>query len=123
MNAMTAVLESSAEKWRTHCQQHPDRFRALRGTATARKRTERFEEQLIDQLHRDDLPPMMKAVAFRSIVELRGSTGRDVATFFAVEPRVVVLGLSLLELPAQRAAHVSPAAAVSVDGVSRTRAA
>jgi hypothetical protein len=119
MDATTAVLETPAEKWRSHCQRHPQRFLALRGTSAVRRRTERFEETLIEQLLRDDLSEAAKAVAFRSIVELRGSTGRDVSTFFDVDPRVVVLGLSLLELPVRRVPHASPAA----EGSSRTRAA
>ena len=121
MDAKTAVLVTPAEKWRSHCQQHPQRFLALRGTAAVRRRTERFEETLIEQLLRDDLPDWDKAVAFRSIVELRGSTGRDVSTFFDVDPRIVVTGLSLLELPVRRVPHVSPA--TSIDSASRTRAA
>ena len=120
MEAKTAVLESPAEKWRAHCQQHPQRFLALRGAPAVRKRTERFEEQLIDQLCRDELPLANKAVAFRSIVELRGSTARDVAVFFDVNPQVVVLGLSLLELPVRRAPLVPQAAQATVDAPART---
>jgi hypothetical protein len=121
MDAATAVLESLAAKWRAYCQRHPQRFLALRGAAAVRRRTERFEEQLIDQLLRDDATETDKAVAFRSIVELRASTGRDVATFFDVEPRVVVMGLSLLELPVRRVPVVP--ALPPVDANTRTRAA
>lgn len=123
MDAKTAVLETSAEKWRAHCERHPERFLPLRGTAAARRRIERWEAQHIDRLIRVDLPPAERAAAFRSIMNLRDSTGRDLAIFFAVDPQVVVLGLSLLEVPARAEPQASPVPAAPRVRSSRTRAA
>jgi len=122
MNAKTAVLDSPAQQWRAHCQQHPDRFLPVRGTPVARKRIERCEEHMIEQLDQIELPLGTRAVAFRTIMELRGSTARDVAVFFGVDPQVVVLGLSLLNSASRRETQAVPSEAVA-DSASRTRAA
>ena len=107
-----AADDSLARKWRIHCQQQPNRFPPLQGTPTARKKSERFEQQFIAQLDRAELPLGVRAEAFRRILELRRCTARDVATFFGVDPRVIVAGLSLLELPASRPLTVAPTTAV-----------
>ena len=92
-------LARLAHEWRTYCQQQSQPFRPLRGSAAARARIEQWEEQLIEQIDRKELPLTTRAIALRSIIELRGCAARVAATFFAVEPQVVVLALSLLELP------------------------
>lgn len=101
MDATNAEGRSSAERWRAHCQQHPGRFLAVHGAAARRKRVETCEAQWINQLGQADVPLLAQAVAFRSIMDLRDCAARDVATFFGVEPQVIVAGISLLELPAR----------------------
>ena len=123
MKAMTAVSTSPAQTWRAYCQQHADRFASIEGTAAARKKIERWEEQRIEGLLADNCAVTDKAVAFRSIVELRRATARDVATFFNVDPQIVVLGLSLLELTNRIPQRVSTAAAVRHSRASRIKAA
>jgi len=90
------------------CQQHPTHFLSIRGTPTARQRIEHWEERLIEQLGRHDIPLESQAIAFRSLMELRGCTARDVGEFFAVEPRVIVAGLSLLEKPTPSVGQAQP---------------
>jgi hypothetical protein len=121
MQTKTGAKETLAHKWRTHYQQPPQRFLPLRGTAAARARIEHWEEQLIEQINRKDLPLATRAVALRSIIELRGCAAREAATFFAVEPQVVVMALSLLELPPRPAAKSSPARTTPTGGKSRSK--
>jgi len=123
MNPTTAVSTSLVEQWRAHCEEHPRRFVAIRGTHAARRRTERWEEQLIEQFTSDDESIAQRAVALRSLIELRQATARDVATFFDVDPRVVVASLSLLPLPRPRTTRISPAAAVVREPAAHIRAA
>ena len=123
MNSTTAVSTSLVEQWRAHCQQHPQRFVAICGTQAVRKRIDRWEEQLIEQLTSDEDSIDSRAVVFRALVELRQATARDVATFFGIDPRIVVVGLSLLPIARPRSTRVSPAAAVARDAASRIRAA
>ncbi len=122
-----AVAEESlaplAHKWRSHCQQYPQRFLPLRGTVAARARIEHREEQLIEQIDRKDLPVATRAVALRSVIELRGCAAREAATFFAVDPQVVVMALSLLELPQSSAAPALPARRKSTGRKSRNKVA
>jgi hypothetical protein len=116
-------LPNLAHKWRTHCQQQPQRLLPLRGTVATRARIEHWEEQLIEQINRKDLPLATRAVALRRIIELRGCAVREAATFFGVEPQVVVMALSLLELPPRAAANALPARTKPTGGKSRTKVA
>jgi hypothetical protein len=65
---------------------------------------ERLEAQWIAELYCAEAPLAVRAAAFRSIVELRQCTARQVATFFEVDAAVVVRGLSLLQVPADSTA-------------------
>jgi hypothetical protein len=105
-----AAAQSSAKAWRVFCSQYPQRFCKFDGTPENRRHVERCESAWIKQLTRADLPLTTRAVAFRSIMELRACVARDVATFFDVDPQVIVIGLSLLELPRQAAIKVKPSA-------------
>ena len=115
MEAKTTAEESLPQRWRTHCQQHPQRFLPLRGTVAARRRIEHWEAQVIEQIVRKDLPLATRAVALRCVIELRGCSARDAATFFAVEPQVVVLGLSLLEVPPRPAVNSPSSGAIPIN--------
>jgi hypothetical protein len=103
MDVQTTAPQSMVQKWRAHCAQHADRMQPINGTPTVRRRIERLEERLIAQLCDEDLSIAEQAVAFRCLMELRGATGRDVGVMFDVDPRVVVQGLSLLEMAAPAA--------------------
>ena len=54
-------------------------------------------------MRREDLPIEERAAAFRGIVELRYATARDVATFFALDPRVVIAAMPMIEVSTRRA--------------------
>ncbi len=117
MDAEIVAGESPAQRWRTHCEQHGDRFLPLRGTSARCKRIEECEAEWIDQFGRPEVALTARAVAFRSIIELRGCSARDVGTFFNVDVQVIVAALSLLMVPAGRTRHVSrpPAPAQNPD--------
>jgi hypothetical protein len=94
--------ESLAERWRVRCAQHGDELRFNNASVAAdRLQVEQAEELWIEEICRADLPIAIRAVAFRSVMELRGCTARQLATFFAVEPGVIIHGMSLLEVPQQ----------------------
>ena len=104
----------------------PTESGAIRGPprhSSGGERAERWEEQWIAQLGRPELPLAVRGVAFRSIMELRGATARDAASFLGVEPRVIVLGLSLLEVPRTATPHEAPAALSRKSHSRRTKAA
>lgn len=61
------------------------------------RRAERFEEQQIELLTDRELSESQRALALRSIVELRGCSTREVAQFFAIESAVVIQSLMLLK--------------------------
>ena len=88
-----------------------------------RRRIEIHEQQLIEQLGQADLPLAIRAIAFRGIMEIRSCTARELVAFFSVDPRVVVMGLSLLELPPGCAGTILPVPAVPRTRRSRTKAA
>jgi hypothetical protein len=96
MNAQKASGVSRAERWRAHCEQIARRLGRFRGGAQAVRRVELLEAEMIECLCAIDLAVEARAVALRTIVELRDCTAREVATFFAIEPDVVIRGLSLL---------------------------
>ncbi len=121
MNAKIVLEKSPALDWRAFCQQQSHRIVAVGGAPLTRRRIERLEEQLIEQLLRDDLPVNVRAAAFRAIIGLRDCTARDLAMFFDVEPQVVVQGLSLLEMPGRRMLQAAPVGALV--GQSQTKAA
>jgi hypothetical protein len=123
MEQQMAGGESLGQKWRTKCRQQPDRFRPLPGVAAARRRIEILEQQLIEQLGQTDLPLATRAIAFRSIMEVRACSAREAGNFFSVDPRVVVMGLSLLELPSGGAETSVSAPAAKRTRRSRTKAA
>lgn len=67
-------------------------------------RAERAEERWIAQLTCEFERVEVRAAALRYVAELRGLSVRVVATFFAVEPQIVIHALSLL--PMEKAATV-----------------
>jgi hypothetical protein len=99
MGTTMASGASLGEQWRARCRQQVDRLRPLPNAPAARRRIERLEQQFIDRLSQGGLPLEARAIAFRSIMELRACTARELADFLSVDPRVVVMGLSLLEVP------------------------
>lgn len=94
------VNESLAARWRACCDSEPSRYQPIGGSPTQKQRLARAEENAIEQLIQTALPVESRAVAFRQIMELRRCTARDLGIFFAVDPKVVVIAISLLELPA-----------------------
>ncbi len=125
MDVKLAADSSSAHHWRTHCLQYPERFHAPRGAGGLRSELERWEEQLIAQLQ-DDGPAMERAIALRQIVDLRGCTTREAASFFGVAPHIVVSSISLLEIPGRRTnapVHAAVSATIPLAAPARTRAA
>lgn len=100
MNTTAAEIQATAKDWQVYCQRHPERFLAIPGSPMARKLVERWEEERVEQLHNQQLSTLERAIALRSIVELRYCTTRDVATFFAVPVEIVVCSMPLMPLPA-----------------------
>jgi hypothetical protein len=99
---MDDLIESSqVERWRTHCQRRGNKLNAS-GTDLGDDAVDiqRVEDLWIERLCRVDLPLATRAAAFRSLIELRDCTARDLGTFFGIEAAVIIRGLSLLDLPA-----------------------
>ena len=62
-------------------------------------RTEILEQQLIENLLREDLTPVEEARAFESLMQLNGWTGQQVAAVICVPASKVSRHLALLRLP------------------------
>lgn len=62
-------------------------------------RTEILEQQLVENLLREDLKPIEEARAFATLMELNGWTGKRVAEALRVTPSRVSRALALLALP------------------------
>ncbi len=60
-----------------------------------------LEQQLIENLLREDLKPMEQAKGFSSLMELNGWTGKQVAESLNVSPSTVSRALALLDLSPQ----------------------
>lgn len=98
MTHQTNCLSGKALAWRRHCEQAgPHRFDSLKMPLSQRRRGERYEEQLIEQLTAADMAENQRALALRAIVELRGCSTREVAQFFGIESAVVIRSLMLLK--------------------------
>jgi ParB family transcriptional regulator, chromosome partitioning protein len=63
-------------------------------------RSEILEQQLIENLLREDLQPIEEAKAFAALIELNGWTGRQLAEALRIAPSKVTRALALLKLPA-----------------------
>jgi ParB family transcriptional regulator, chromosome partitioning protein len=63
-------------------------------------RSEILEQQLIENLLREDLSPLEEAKAYRSLIEVNTWTGKQVAEALRVPASKVSRALALLELPA-----------------------
>jgi ParB family transcriptional regulator, chromosome partitioning protein len=59
-----------------------------------------LEEQLVENLLREDLNPIEEAHSFRRYMELVGSHAKDLAQLLKINPTTVTRALSLLKLPA-----------------------
>ena len=101
MNKQMAPNASRVESWRTHCQSHSGRIRALADISPSLRPLERFEAELIRRLCQADLAIDERAVALRWLVELRHCTAREVGGFFQVPATVIVRGLSFVVTGAQ----------------------
>jgi ParB family chromosome partitioning protein len=62
-------------------------------------RSEILEQQLIENLLREDLSPIEEAKAYRSLIELNSWTGKQVADALRIPPSKVSRNLALLQLP------------------------
>lgn len=62
--------------------------------------SEVLEQQLIENLLREDLSPMEEARGYASLMECNGWNGKEVALALRVSPSRVSRGLALLDLPA-----------------------
>lgn len=58
-----------------------------------------LEQQIIENLLREDLRPIEQAKAFASLMELNGWNGKQVAEALRVQPATVSRALALLKLP------------------------
>ncbi len=63
-------------------------------------KTEILEQQLIENLLREDLSPIEEAKAFRSLIAINHWTGKQVADALRIQASRVSRALSLLDLPA-----------------------
>jgi hypothetical protein len=87
---------SPVKRWRAHCLRQPQTFAAFVGSPTQQQRAARFESHAISRLLCDFETLEVRAVALRSIAELRECSIRQVADFFAIEDAVTIAALSLL---------------------------
>lgn len=87
---------SPVKRWRAHCLRQPQLFASFVGTPSEQQRATRFESHAISRLICEFEAPEVRAIALRSIAELRECTVRQVAQFFAVEDAITVAALSLL---------------------------
>ena len=62
-------------------------------------RTQILEQQLIENLLREDLKPIEQAKAFEQLMTLNGWTGKELGEAIRVNPSKVTRSLSLLKLP------------------------
>ncbi len=62
--------------------------------------TDILEQQLIENLLREDLKPLEEAKAFNQLLTLNGWTGKELADTLKVNPSKVTRSLALLKLPA-----------------------
>ncbi len=62
-------------------------------------KTEILEQQLIENLLREDLSPMEEAKAFRSLMEINGWNGKQVAEALRIQASKVSRAMALLDLP------------------------
>lgn len=62
-------------------------------------KSEILEQQLIENLLREDLRPMEEARAYEALMELNGWSGKQTANALRVSPSRISRGLSLLALP------------------------
>ena len=83
-------------EWRQFCRCSHQQSAARGGSPTTLRRAERAEERWIEQLVCEFERVDVRATALRCVAELRGCSVRLVATFFDVEPQIVVQALSLL---------------------------
>lgn len=66
-----------------------------------------LEEQLIENLLREDLNPIEEALAFKTLIELNGWTGKQLATALAIPASKVTRTMALLKLPAEVQSQVA----------------
>lgn len=95
-----------AVAWRAWCEKSPEVFASFGAAPATRRRLERGEAEFIETLCSATAALDAKAVAFRSLMELRGCPARKVEAFFAIEPDVVIAAITLLRVVApQRPNH------------------
>lgn len=82
-----------------------------------------LEEQLIENLLREELNPIEEAHAFKTLIELNDWTGKQLATALAIPPSKVTRTMALLKLPAEAQSQVASGelAARSAYEISRLR--
>lgn len=62
-------------------------------------KTDILEQQLIENLLREDLKPIEEAKAFDQLLQLNGWTGKELAEAICVNPSKITRALALLKLP------------------------
>jgi ParB family transcriptional regulator, chromosome partitioning protein len=62
-------------------------------------KTEILEQQLIENLLREDLKPIEEAKAFQQLMRLNSWTGKELATAIRIQPSKVSRSIALLKLP------------------------
>lgn len=68
--------------------------------------SEILEQQLIENLLREDLQPLEEARAFEKLMEMNDWTGKQLAEALRITPSKVTRGLALLRLPADIQSHI-----------------
>lgn len=66
-----------------------------------------LEEQLIENLLREDLNPIEEAIAFQKLIELNGWTGKQLAAALVIPASKVTRTLALLNLPPEIQSRVA----------------
>lgn len=99
--------EASLEKWVLICGERRYRAAQSAGLETVPvilvdgpvSPGDLLEDQLVENLLRDDLKPMETAQAYRKLMDLRKCTGKELAAILKVDPATVSRSLALLKLP------------------------
>jgi ParB family chromosome partitioning protein len=81
-------------------------------------------DQLIENLHRSDLPPLEQAAAFRELLDRHGWSARRLAEELSLSHQTVSRALALLELPAEiqeqvRRGELAPRTAAELASVEK----
>ena len=92
------LIISGERRWRA-AQRAGLKFIDCYFTEQAQSPTQILEEQLIENLLREDLQPMEEAESFRKLMDVNNWSGRQLAEALRISPTRVSRSLALLKLP------------------------